>query len=123
MSGITLAPNFSRHSTHLLCPSGSGAKYEKALEWEVPVVTMEWLEDMSRRGVIGAEAGFLVGNGNGRSNERAADMCMDVDVGHEIGGVTDIEGKGKEKDTSSFGKVKERGVDMGAKMADITNSE
>lgn len=113
ISGITLAPNFSRRSTHLLCPSRSGAKYDKALEWGVPVVTMEWLEDMARRGVISAETGFLVGNGHGRSHEYAAEMHMDVDIGQEITGVTDIKGKGKAKGQE---------IDMDAKMADITNS-
>ena len=50
--GITLAPTFSRHSTHLLCPSRQGAKAEKAVEWGVPIVDMAWLEAIARTGSI-----------------------------------------------------------------------
>lgn len=35
-AGANIAPNFSRRSTHLLCPSGIGAKAEKAQEWGGP---------------------------------------------------------------------------------------
>lgn len=50
--GITLAPTFTRRSTILLCPSGTGLKYEKAQEWGVPVVGMEWLKEMATSGRI-----------------------------------------------------------------------
>ncbi|EPS93530.1 hypothetical protein FOMPIDRAFT_101949 [Fomitopsis schrenkii] len=50
--GITLAPTFSRHSTHLLCPSRQGAKAEKALEWGIPIVDMSWLDAIARTGDI-----------------------------------------------------------------------
>ncbi|KAI9566951.1 hypothetical protein HD554DRAFT_2114150, partial [Boletus coccyginus] len=38
--GTTLEPTFSRRSTHLVCPSGTGAKFDKALEWRIPVVSL-----------------------------------------------------------------------------------
>lgn len=50
--GLTVAPNFSRHSTHLLCPSRTGAKAEKAVEWDVPVVDMTWLAAIANTGSI-----------------------------------------------------------------------
>lgn len=50
--GFKLAKSFSRHSTHLLCPSRSGAKFEKAQQWGVPVVDMSWLTDVATTGVI-----------------------------------------------------------------------
>ncbi|KAI0791154.1 hypothetical protein C8Q75DRAFT_850798 [Abortiporus biennis] len=50
--GIILAPYFSRETTHLLCPSKTGPKYEKALEWGVTVVDMSWLNNVSRTGII-----------------------------------------------------------------------
>lgn len=121
--GITLAPNFSRRSTHLLCPSGTGAKYDKALEWSVPVVTMEWLEDMARRGAVGAEAGSSFANGNGQSDDCAVEMDVDVDVERDINRTTDLKRRRKEKDDSvTLGKGKEREIDIDPKMADITNS-
>ncbi|KAF7336075.1 hypothetical protein MSAN_02321500 [Mycena sanguinolenta] len=58
--GITLAPAFSRHATHLLCPSGTGAKYARALQWGVPVVDMRWLAAMARTGVVPEVHAFLV---------------------------------------------------------------
>ncbi|KAF5326934.1 hypothetical protein D9619_004296 [Psilocybe cf. subviscida] len=58
--GITLAPTFNRRATHLLCPSGTGLKFDKALEWGVPVVHMGWLEEMARTGRVPEAGGFLV---------------------------------------------------------------
>ncbi|KAJ7766878.1 hypothetical protein B0H16DRAFT_374721 [Mycena metata] len=58
--GITLAPAFSRSTTHLLCPSGTGPKYTRARQWGVPVVGMEWLATMAREGLVPAAGGFLV---------------------------------------------------------------
>lgn len=43
---MNLQPAFSRQSTHLLCPSKAGVKYEKAKEWSVPIVDMRWLEEI-----------------------------------------------------------------------------
>ncbi|KAI5983424.1 hypothetical protein EDD15DRAFT_2316516 [Pisolithus albus] len=50
--GITIAQTFSRRSTHLLCPSAKGAKFDKALEWRIPVVSMEWINSMARDGSV-----------------------------------------------------------------------
>ncbi|CAL1715793.1 unnamed protein product [Somion occarium] len=89
--GLTIAPNFSRRSTHLLCPSRSGAKFEKAQEWGIPVVGMEWLEEMIHSGRvpgfhIGDDSGYRQGGfaskgkgkANGKGKERATDMMMDI---------------------------------------------
>ncbi|KAI6039915.1 hypothetical protein EDC04DRAFT_3003286 [Pisolithus marmoratus] len=58
--GITIAQTFSRRSTHLLCPSAKGAKFDKALEWRIPVVSMEWLNFMAREGSIPDVGRYLV---------------------------------------------------------------
>ncbi|KAG0705816.1 hypothetical protein DFH29DRAFT_904916, partial [Suillus ampliporus] len=60
--GITLAQTFSRRSTHLLCPSACGAKYDKAKEWNIPVVAMTWLEDMATEGKVPHVSEYLIGN-------------------------------------------------------------
>ncbi|KAF8834783.1 hypothetical protein BDN67DRAFT_959642 [Paxillus ammoniavirescens] len=93
--GVTLAPTFSRRSTHLLCPSGTGAKFDKALEWQIPVVSVAWLEDMAREGTIPAVDAYLVGGSQGGA-------IFDGDVGHVdahpqdlIHDVTRDKGKGK----------------------------
>ncbi|KAK7053729.1 hypothetical protein R3P38DRAFT_2851788 [Favolaschia claudopus] len=58
--GIPLAPVFSRQTTHLLCPSGTGVKYTKARQWGVPVVDMGWLAAMASTGVVPLVTAFLV---------------------------------------------------------------
>ena len=58
--GIVHAPTFSRASTHLLCPSKQGAKFDKALEWGTPVIDLTWLEEMARTGVIPSVADHLI---------------------------------------------------------------
>ncbi|KAG6878077.1 hypothetical protein C0992_008613 [Termitomyces sp. T32_za158] len=50
--GIKLEQSFSKKSTHLLCPSGTGLKFDKALEWGTPVVTVQWLAHIATTGVI-----------------------------------------------------------------------
>ncbi|KAI9066144.1 hypothetical protein FKP32DRAFT_1664998 [Trametes sanguinea] len=52
--GIAHAPNFSRRTTHLLCPSGEGPKADKAREWGTPIIDMEWLACMARTNQIPA---------------------------------------------------------------------
>ncbi|KAJ7123099.1 hypothetical protein C8R44DRAFT_919020 [Mycena epipterygia] len=58
--GITLATAFSRQTTHLLCPGGTGAKYARARQWGVPVVHMGWLAAMARGGAVPEVNAFLV---------------------------------------------------------------
>lgn len=94
--GITLAPAFSRQTTHLLCPSGTGAKFARAREWGVPVVNMGWLTAMAREGAVPAVHAFL------------------VDVASDPAGADAQGRKNKEK-----GKEKETSEEM---MQDITNS-
>ncbi|KAI6025731.1 hypothetical protein F5J12DRAFT_810070 [Pisolithus orientalis] len=60
--GITIAQTFSYRSTHLLCPSAKGAKFDKALEWRIPVVSMGWLDSMARQGSVPDVGRYLVSN-------------------------------------------------------------
>ena len=80
--GIVLAPTFSRASTHLLCPSKQGAKFDKALEWGTPVIGLTWLEEMARTGVIPPLADYLIagklndpkGKGKAKENIEMVDI-------------------------------------------------
>lgn len=49
---MNISSVFSRRSTHLLCPTKTGAKCEKAREWSVPVVDMQWLANIAACGLI-----------------------------------------------------------------------
>ncbi|EUC57078.1 aminotransferase, putative [Rhizoctonia solani AG-3 Rhs1AP] len=51
--GISSTETFAkRANTHLLCPTRSGLKYGKALQWKTTVVGMEWLYDIAKEGQI-----------------------------------------------------------------------
>ncbi|KAI0084130.1 hypothetical protein BDY19DRAFT_973992 [Irpex rosettiformis] len=50
--GANFAPSFSRRTTHLLCPSKTGAKHDKALEWNIPIVDMDWLVCLAGTGQV-----------------------------------------------------------------------
>ncbi|KAI0688222.1 hypothetical protein BC835DRAFT_1373595 [Cytidiella melzeri] len=50
--GMHFAPAFSRRTTHLLCPSRAGAKNDKAREWNIPVVGMDWLAEIASTGEV-----------------------------------------------------------------------
>ncbi|KAJ7137826.1 hypothetical protein C8R44DRAFT_337819 [Mycena epipterygia] len=104
--GITLAPVFSRQTTHLVCPSGTGAKYARARKWGVPVVHMGWLNAIARGGAVPEvyDDAFLVRPAEGEG------ACDDVAEGAEGAGARKSEGKEKEK------------IEAEDTMQDITNS-
>ena len=54
------APTFNRATTHLLCPSAVGAKYDKARVWGTPVVDMRWLSHVAKNGALPPHGMFLV---------------------------------------------------------------
>ncbi|KAG9311103.1 hypothetical protein JVU11DRAFT_9012 [Chiua virens] len=106
--GITLEPTFSRRSTHLLCPCGTGAKFDKALEWRIPVVSLAWLEDIARRESILPVDQYIVGGSH-------TGPCIDTEDGLDYAPRPDTtleirrdKGKGKEKEVDD-------------QMVDITN--
>jgi DNA replication regulator DPB11 len=54
------APTFNRATTHLLCPSAVGAKYDKARVWGTPVVEIRWLSHVAKNGTLPPLGMFLV---------------------------------------------------------------
>jgi DNA replication regulator DPB11 len=108
--GVTMAANFSRRTTHLLCPSGEGAKFDKAGEWRIPVVGYEWVAEIARTGVIPPAGHFLLGPGGVRlpapEPEPQLELSMEVDARYD--------GKGKRKQTETVETAE-------AGMSDITN--
>ncbi|KAJ7047937.1 hypothetical protein C8F04DRAFT_26484 [Mycena alexandri] len=88
--GITLAPAFSRSTTHLLCPSATGPKYTRAREWGVPIVGMGWLAAMAREGRVPDVGAFLVDGeevkvvkGKGKEKEKAEETMVDITNSYE----------------------------------------
>ncbi|CAG9576231.1 unnamed protein product [Danaus chrysippus] len=48
-------------STHLICPTASGDKYQGAVKWGLPAVTADWLLDCATTGTRTRETKYLVG--------------------------------------------------------------
>ncbi|TFK81684.1 hypothetical protein K466DRAFT_666976 [Polyporus arcularius HHB13444] len=105
--GIGLAPAFSRRSTHLLCPSGEGAKAEKAREWGTPIVDMAWLAAIANTGEIPPT-----------QPSAADDDALDLPVAQGSWMAPEPTSVAK---TDTTGKGKEKARDD--KMVDITNAE
>lgn len=84
-----MAQFLSRRTTYLLCPSGTGAKFDKACEWGIPVVNMGWLEAIATAGIIPPVSAFLL---PGSSVKEPAPVDETIDIG------ADLKGKGKAVD-------------------------
>ncbi|KAG5636707.1 hypothetical protein H0H81_007103 [Sphagnurus paluster] len=76
--GITLEQFFSRRSTHLLCPSATGPKFDKACQWGIPVVTMEWLAAIANTARVPPASAFLVPGYRRAGTEELVDVHVDV---------------------------------------------
>jgi hypothetical protein len=87
LKGINLSPTFSRRATHLLCPSGAGLKFEKACQWGIPVVTLDWLVKMAETGQVPGLEGFLV-SAPRRGDVAAPEVPVVVGVGAQMNDVT-----------------------------------
>ncbi|KAI9460325.1 hypothetical protein HD554DRAFT_2323900 [Boletus coccyginus] len=108
--GTTLEPTFSRRSTHLVCPSGTGAKFDKALEWRIPVVSLAWLEDIARMGTIPRVNEYLIGGSLAGVSVDGEDGFGHAEHPNPAPEAKRDKGKGKEKE-----------VDY--QMIDITNDD
>jgi DNA replication regulator DPB11 len=125
--GINLAPTFSRRATHLLCPSGTGLKFEKACQWGIPVVDVHWLGKMAESGQVPGLDGFLVSVptcGDTHAPEAritADDMVPDEE---KVKDKKDLKGKGKAVERGK-GRARDQSIeaDIGDRMNDITNSK
>lgn len=53
--GATYDDSLRSTTTHLICREASGAKYEKAVEWKLLVVSLEWLFHVMQYGFEGAK--------------------------------------------------------------------
>lgn len=86
--GINLEKSFSPKSTHLLCPSGTGIKFDKAKEWNIPIINMDWLIDIARTGTIPVlEDKYVV--------DSACGGVSRLPPGGENARTNDVKGKGK----------------------------
>ena len=115
--GITLAPVFTRRSTHLLCPSGPDQKFNKAHEWDIPVVSLSWLSAVMTSGLIPPVGDFIV------SGPTTLGLLQAPLGATKNSAQKDIKCKGKAVDN---GKEHEASCDMDVdadnRMNDITNN-
>ncbi|TFK21460.1 hypothetical protein FA15DRAFT_672523 [Coprinopsis marcescibilis] len=109
--GITLVPQFSRKTTHLLCPSGTGLKFDKAGEWGIPVVSNGWLEAIVRQGRICSLDEHIVKGPPSTENDVTSRPA-------------DPKGKGKASDIHNdmAGDMADMDIDEDVRMQDITNN-
>jgi DNA replication regulator DPB11 len=121
--GINLAPTFSRRATHLLCPSGTGLKFERACQWGIPVVNVHWLVKMAESGQIPGLDGFLVPapGCEVQAPEAVDHMVVDEEIAKDK---KDLKGKGKAIEKGK-GRARDQSIEgdiVGDQMNDITNS-
>lgn len=53
-------------STHLVCPTPEGNKYNAAVRWKLPAVTADWLKTCADQLTLVNETPFLVGETMGK---------------------------------------------------------
>ncbi|OSC98510.1 hypothetical protein PYCCODRAFT_1480561 [Trametes coccinea BRFM310] len=120
--GITHAPNFSRRTTHLLCPSGEGPKADKAREWGTPIIDMEWLACMARTNQIPATPASSASSSSVQQGEDMDLQVVDFTRKQEVMLPTQQHSKPSKKgDSGSMAKGKGKARDIG--IVDITNEE
>ena len=123
--GINLASTFSRRATHLLCPSGTGLKFEKACQWGIPVVNTHWLDKMAESGLIPDLEGFLVSVPvcDVQAAEALDRMVADEENAKDK---RELKGKGKAIEKGE-GRARDHSIDgdivKDHQMDDITNSK
>lgn len=55
-----MTEQLSRRNTHLICPCGSGPKFNKAQEWQIPTISLQWLYATVKAGEIQGIFDYLV---------------------------------------------------------------
>lgn len=53
-------------STHLVCPTPEGNKYNAAVRWKLPAITADWLKICAEQLMLVDETPFLVGETMGK---------------------------------------------------------
>lgn len=54
-------------STHLICPTPEGDKYNGAIRWNLPVVNALWLMDCAQKNTLVNETPYLVGESRSKT--------------------------------------------------------
>ena len=126
--GVAHAPNFSRRTTHLLCPSGVGAKADKAREWGTPIVDMAWPTALARTGEIPPAPLAQPQPQSAHEQEPQAreldDGGLDIEaVKPEPRAQDDWMASQPQSQPARVDKGKEREKSAEGTMADITNAE
>ncbi|KAL5504090.1 DPB11 [Sanghuangporus vaninii] len=97
--GATVTDQLSRRNTHLICPCGSGPKFIKALEWRIPVLSLQWLFDTVKSGKIHDADNYLVVP-DGPSSAREGGMMADITNSEFVQGSSKSKSFAKSSDKS-----------------------
>ncbi|XP_014482988.1 PREDICTED: DNA topoisomerase 2-binding protein 1-A isoform X2 [Dinoponera quadriceps] len=65
-------------STHLVCPTPEGNKYNAAVRWKLPAVTANWLKACADQLTLVDETSFLVGET--RAPDRSTVSCINIEI-------------------------------------------
>lgn len=130
--GAVLTEDLRKKNTHLICMDGSGAKYERALQWRIPVVNIRWLFACVREGRVVDCQPYLVRPALGSTSDipvtplNAGDsfvngtpVAMDVherSTGISVEGQTDMAGTCDEADA-----LPEQKMDVSSEAGEICN--
>lgn len=98
--GATYTDNMSKSNTHLISKTNSGTKYQKAIEWGLKVVTVNWLKHIIQYGYCGK---------NGKLQDLGCEQCFSLrDSQEEYPRHQEVEGTTPRQET-----VEEVDVDQG----------
>lgn len=77
-------------STHLVCPTPEGNKYNAAVKWKLPAVTAEWLKTCAAELKRVDETPFLVGETIGIQISKNWERLLSEKTRYSVRGITTI---------------------------------
>ena len=72
--GAAYDDSLRQSTTHLICQEAKGSKFDKAVEWNIPTVSIEWLYHVAAFGYQGAKGGGSNKHDDGNGCE--AEFCI-----------------------------------------------
>ncbi|EJD06504.1 uncharacterized protein FOMMEDRAFT_165286 [Fomitiporia mediterranea MF3/22] len=97
--GATVTDQLSKRNTHLICPCGTGAKFDKAQEWRIPILNLQWLYATVKTGTMQEVKDYLV-TAVAPENTGKGGMMMDITNSEFVQGSSKVKTPSKSSDRS-----------------------